>query len=178
MRLKTFNSGPYWIMVKKLFLFVFLLFLACGGYTAYNFHPDILPKKAKKLKYNLVDIDVKLPQKTQLPPAYSAPIAPNWERALEDSLLELGIFSLESDEYITLKVKVIEMDFGFASEKIGIKATYTLRNIKTKEIIIEKTILSQGEASDFSGTERGTKSLNNSVKNNITSFLLFLSENL
>lgn len=103
-------------------------------------------------------------------------VPPLWKSSLEESLNRMAIFKDNSENKVSLSVKVLALDipsFGvtFTTKTI---ARYELINRADGSIIYTQDISSVGTVSPgyaFAGIVRARESINRAVQNNITQFL-------
>jgi hypothetical protein len=151
----------------------------CASVPPLNFSVPNVGVSNKKIDAEMKSITVSLArpdeQKGDIQAGMEG-VPPLWKSSLEESLNRMAIFKDNSENKVSLSVKVLALDipsFGvtFTTKTI---ARYELINRADGSIIYTQDISSVGTVSPgyaFAGVVRARESINRAVQNNITQFL-------
>lgn len=151
----------------------------CASVPPLNFSVPNVGVSNKKIDAEMKSITVSLArpdeQKGDIQAGMEG-VPPLWKSSLEESLNRMAIFKDNSENKVSLSVKVLALDipsFGvtFTTKTI---ARYELINRADGSIIYTQDISSSGTVSPgyaFAGIVRARESINRAVQNNITQFL-------
>jgi hypothetical protein len=173
------RSGRIYLVLSCLFLFAACASPTRVGQMASLDDPNVHVAKASSLKKAIIITEVTGGQETN--PMWTSQVSnPDFQRALEHSLLKFEYISLDQGKY-SLTVTLLSLDQPFFGVDFEVKTSvrYILKKIQTNEVVLDQTISSAYTASfsqSFYAVERLRIANEGSVRNNIHSFLVMLSE--
>lgn len=172
------------VAMKNLILCLAVAFIlsGCASPPPLNFSvPNVGPSQTKiNAEVKSITVSVARPdEKTGDLPMGITNIVPLWKMAIEDSLNRMAIFKDDSSRKISLSVKILKFDtpsFGIEMTTYS-AARYEITDRENGTIIYTADIDSAGICPGdyaFLGVTRSIESMNRSVQNNISKFLMQL----
>lgn len=163
--------------------FATLFLIGCASRPPMNFSvPNVGVSKNKidaELKSMTVTIARPDEKSGNLPAGMEQSVPQLWQTALTEALNRMTVFQDDATKKVNLSVKILKLDmpsFGAGMATVT-GARYEIMDRKTGDLIYAQEINATGEVPwdyAFEGLTRMRESVNRSVQNNITQFLLAL----
>jgi hypothetical protein len=163
--------------------FLLLLGLASCTTTAvtFNFSAPGIGPSTHKLDADLKAITVSIGRPDEMTgricPCLNPQIAVAvWKVAVEEAITRTAIFNDDSPRRLSLQVKILQIDPTVTGTSASVEARYELIDRATGATIYSQNVSSTGTTPffDYPGMTRLIESVNRSVQNNISSFLMNL----
>lgn len=162
--------------------FICLTVSACGSLPPMNFSvPNVGPSQTKlQAELKSLTVSVARPdEKTGDLPMWAAGTTTIWKTAVEDALNKMAIFKDDSSRKVALSIKILKLDAPSAGFDMTTDsaARYEIIDRNDGSIIFTTDIEASGTCPidyAFLGATRSIESVNRSVQNNISKFLIQL----
>ena len=162
----------------KFVIYLSILLLSACASPVFNFQPNNIEYKGNGLSYTLIHTSVYNIDEIMLLPSDAASVQNLWKETLEDIFAENNIFNYDQEWFAKLEIYVVNHNWGplGLGYESNLEARYILKDMKTKKILFDKVIVSQGKDNTFEGHGRIVLSISDSVRKNIYKFIKSLGE--